>query len=50
MRVERLDALLGRRLHHDAPAALERFLEQRRQHPFERLAVEMVEQDLGHFS
>ena len=48
MRVERLDALLGRRLHHDAPAALERFLEQRRQHPLERLALQMVEQDLGH--
>ena len=32
MRVERLDALLGRRLHHDAPAALERFLQQLRQH------------------
>ena len=48
MGVERLDALLGRGLHHHAPAALERFLEQRRQHPFERLALQMIEQDFGH--
>ena len=48
LRVERLDALLRRRLHHHAPAALERALEQGRQHAFERLPLQVIEQHLGH--
>ena len=50
MRVERVDALLGRRLHHDAPAALDRALQELRQHALERLALQMVEQNFGHRS
>ena len=48
MRIEGIDALVRGCLHHDAPAALQRFLEKRRQHPFERLPLQMVEQDLSH--
>src|SRR5262249_29027915 len=48
VRVERVDPLLGGRLHHDAPAALERALKQRRQHALDRLTQQMIEQDLGH--
>src|SRR4051795_11659757 len=48
MVVERGEALLGGRLHGDAPAALDRFLDQGRQHRLQRLALQMVEEDLGH--
>ena len=48
MRIERLDALVGRGLHHHAPAALKRALEQLRQHLLDRLALQVIEQDLGH--
>src|SRR6185369_4077957 len=48
MRIERVDPLVGRRLHHDAPAALERFLQKLRQHAFDRLALQVIEEDLGH--
>ncbi len=41
--------LLGAGLHHHPPAALQRFLEQRRQHVLDRHVLQMVEQDLGHF-
>ena len=46
-RVERLDALLARGLDRGAPAALERALEQRRQHVLQRPPLEMVEIDFG---
>ena len=50
MRVQGIDALVRARLYDHAPAALERALEQRRQHAFELLALQVVEEDLGHFS
>jgi hypothetical protein len=43
MRIERLDPLLRRSLHDDAPAALERLFEQGREHPLDRLALQMIE-------
>ena len=48
MVVEGGEPLGRRRLHHRPPAAPERFLDQRRQHRLERLALEVVEQDLRH--
>ncbi len=48
MRVDRLAPLLGAELHDRPPPARHAFLEQLRQHAFERLPVEVVEQDLGH--
>src|SRR5438477_4548537 len=50
LRVERLDALLGGRLHDHPPAALERFLKQRRQDFLQRLAFEVVEEDFRHLA
>jgi len=49
MRVERIGALLRRRLHDDAPAALQQFFQERRQHGFERHVLQMVEQNFRHF-
>jgi hypothetical protein len=43
MCVERIDALVGRRLHHNPPAALERAFEKRRQHALQRLALQVIE-------
>src|SRR5271165_1738808 len=48
MRVERIDALFRGALHDDAPAALERFLQERRQHAFQLLALQVVEEKFGH--
>ena len=46
--VERLGALPARGFDHRPPAALEALFEQLRQHAFERLRLEVVEQDVGH--
>jgi hypothetical protein len=43
MRVERFDAFLGGSLHHNAPAAIERLLQQRWQDLFRRLALQVIE-------
>src|SRR2546423_10574703 len=48
MRIERLGALRRGRLHDHAPAALERFFQERRQYAFERHALQMIEQDFRH--
>ena len=48
MVVEGGEPLLARRLHDRPPAALQRFLEERRQHGLERLPLQMIEEDLGH--
>jgi hypothetical protein len=48
MRIESLDVLFGRSLHNDLPATLEGFFQQRRQHAFELLALQVVEEYLGH--
>ena len=47
MRVERLDALVGRRLHHDPPAALERLLSSAGS-TWSGVWPEMIEQQFGH--
>ena len=47
MRIERFDALLRGRLNHNAPAALERLLQQRRQDLFRRLPFEVIEEDFS---
>src|SRR5690606_41967906 len=46
--VERLGALTAGGLDDGAPATLQRLLQQRREHPFQRLGLEVVEEDLGH--
>jgi hypothetical protein len=46
--VERGDALVAHALHHGAPAPLPRLEEERRQHRFERLTLQVIEGDLGH--
>ena len=48
MRIQCLGALLRGRLHHHPPAALKRFLEQGRQHIFDRHVLQVVEQDFRH--
>src|SRR5262245_21974898 len=48
MGIERLYPLLRRGLHHHAPTALERTLKQGRQHPLDRLPMQMVKQNFGH--
>ncbi len=47
MRIKGVDAILRRGLHDRAPAALERALEQVRQHFLERLFLQVIEEDLG---
>src|SRR5262249_55810436 len=48
VRVERLDSLLRSRLHDHAPAALERFFDQRGKHTLERLSLQLVKYDFRH--
>src|ERR1700734_4573038 len=48
MRIEPVDALVRRALHHNPPAALQGFLEEPPQPLLERLAFEVVEQNFGH--
>ncbi|MOA07764.1 hypothetical protein D3C78_1274810 [compost metagenome] len=48
MRVEEITALLTRRLDRDLPAALQRFLEQRRQRVLQLRFRQMVEQNFSH--
>ena len=48
MRVKRLAALLRAELDDRPPAALESFLEEFGQDPLERLALEMIEENLAH--
>jgi hypothetical protein len=49
-RVERPHPLLAIGFHHRPPATIEAELEQARQYLLQRLAFDLVEQDLGHFS
>ena len=48
MRVDGLAPLLGAELQDRAPSTLDTFLEELGQHLLERLAVEVVEENLGH--
>ena len=48
MRVERLDAFFGGRLHHDPPTAVERLLQQRRQDLLWRLPLQVIEENFRH--
>jgi len=43
MRIKCFDALLGRPLHHNFPASLERLLEERGQYAFKFLPLQVVE-------
>ena len=46
--VKRLHALFGHALDHDAPAALERFMQERRQDLFGSLPLQMIEENFSH--
>src|SRR3569623_1180480 len=48
MRVEQVGALHRARQHDDAPAAHERFLEQRRKHVLQPHVLQMIEQTFRH--
>src|SRR5262249_10850432 len=48
MRVECLDSFFRSRLHDHAPAALERFFDQRGKHTLERLTLQLLKHDFRH--
>jgi hypothetical protein len=48
MRIERLDAFFGRRLHHDSPTTIEGLLQQCRQNLLRRLPFEVIEKNFCH--
>ena len=45
--IDRSETLVASRLHHRAPAALERFFDEARQHLLQRLLLQVIEENLG---